>query len=164
MLHQGTFLAKLKSCTVFALYSSPFAFLLQHFLQWLQLKFTFLMMIAGALVIDHLTGTLVHAFRLCDFSWRKNLNGLLMKMGMTVAGYVLFEMLNAIIKDAPLLTEYLQVVTDLTVFLYPAGSALANISILTHGKFPPVGWMKKLSRFQQNLSLQKTFTDEDRKI
>jgi hypothetical protein len=41
------------------------------------------------------------------------------------------------------------------VFLYPAGSAFVNASILTNGKFPPLGWIQKVEKFNSNLDINQ---------
>jgi hypothetical protein len=47
------------------------------------------------------------------------------------------------------------------VFIWPAGSAMGNMSILTGGKFPPIGWMKKLERFQENIDINEFKINKD---
>lgn len=153
IIHKGTILAKLKSSVILAVSASPIALLFDKFKAWAVDNIEFMTIIAVAITIDHIIGSILHAFKLRDFSWKENLKGLLIKMGLTVVGYLLFEMFNYILKDTEWLSKYFKLVTNLTVFLYPAGSAFVNISVLTDGKFPPIGWMNKLKKFQEDLKV-----------
>ena len=161
IIHKGSVLAKLKSSIILAISASPFALLLEKLKTWAVDNIQFMTIVAIAIVIDHIIGTILHAFKLKDFTWEQNLKGLLIKMALTVAGYLLFEMFNFILKDAEWLAKYFQLVTNLTVFLYPAGSAFVNISVLTDGKFPPIGWLEKIKKFQKNLNLKELKKDDD---
>ena len=155
IIHKGTIVAKLKSSVVLAVSASPIAILLEKLKSWAADNIEFMTIIALAIIIDHIIGTILHAFKLRDFTWKENIKGLLVKMGLTVVGYLLFEMFNYILKDAEWLSKYFKLVTNLTVFLYPAGSAFVNISVLTDGKFPPIGWIEKIRKFQTNLNLKE---------
>lgn len=163
-IHKGTIVAKLKSSIILAVSASPFALLLDKLKSWAVDNIEFMTIIAFAIIIDHIIGSILHAFKLRDFTWKENLKGLLVKMGLTVAGYLLFEMFNFILKDAEWLAKYFKLVTNLTVFLYPAGSAFVNISVLTDGKFPPIGWIEKIKKFQTNLNLKEFKGEEQRRI
>lgn len=107
-----------------------------------------------ALTIDHILGSYVHWQIKQDFSFKKNLSGLLQKGFSVVAGYVLFEMIHQIVKDVDFIATYFKVLLQLMVLLYPIGSAMGNLSIITNGRFPPIGWMKKLDNFQNNVDLE----------
>lgn len=161
IIHKGTIAAKLKSSVTLAVSASPIALLLDKLKSWAIDNIEFMTIIAFAIIIDHIIGSILHAFKLRDFTWKENLKGLLVKMGLTVAGYLLFEMFNFILKDAEWLAKYFKLVTNLTVFLYPAGSAFVNISVLTDGKFPPIGWIEKIKKFQTNLNLKEFKGEED---
>lgn len=52
-------------------------------------------------------------------------------------------------------TDYFAVVSRLMVFVYPAGSALMNVAILTDGAFPPVAWMERIKRFNSELDVKQ---------
>ncbi len=155
IIHKGTVLAKLKSSVILAVSASPFAMLFEDLKNWCANNIEFMIIIAFAIIIDHIIGSILHAFKLRDFTWKENIRGLLVKMGLTVVGYILFEMFNFILKDAEWIAKYFKLVTHLTVFLYPAGSAFVNISVLTDGKFPPIGWIEKIRKFQTNLDLKE---------
>lgn len=114
--------------------------------------------IAGVLVciaIDHIIGTIYHLFYVKDFTFKRNATGLLQKLGLCVLAIGLFEIIHNTVKDVQLVYDYLKVITRLVVILYPAGSAFMNMSALTNGKFPPIGWINKVKNFNENLDLDK---------
>ena len=123
----------------------------------------FLTLVFIAVAIDHLVGTYVHIAIKKDFSSKKNLKGLLVKGFSVCAGYVLFEMIHQIMKDVNFVAIYFKVILQLTVLLYPAFSALKNISIINGGKFPPEIWFRKFEGFNKDLDLEHFKTKKDEK-
>lgn len=123
----------------------------------------FLTLVFIAVAIDHLVGTYVHIAIKRDFSSKKNLKGLLVKGFSVCAGYVLFEMIHQIMKDVNFVAIYFKVILQLTVLLYPAFSALKNVSIINGGKFPPEIWFRKFEGFNKDLDINhfKTKKDEE---
>jgi len=153
----GTFIAKMKAVITFgASFSVAFVVfdkLCEGFFKWSLVNISVITIIALAIIIDHLLGCWVHAFYKRDFCWKKNILGLITKCGVTVAGFLIFEMLNHLLKDADFLISYFKITTNVIVFLYPATSAFVNLSIITNGAFPPVGWIKKIKKFQSSTNL-----------
>ncbi|MCL1690417.1 hypothetical protein [Elizabethkingia anophelis] len=121
----------------------------------------FIIMVMGAILVDHALGTVVHLFYKHDFVFKKNYLGLITKVGGCIAGYVVLEMLREIVKDADFIAIYMKMLIQTMVFLYPGGSALGNLSIITRGKLPPIGWMKKLDNFQKTADLNSLKTKND---
>ena len=68
---------------------------------------------------------------------------------------LLFEGVNHIIVAENFITDYLTIVLRLLVFMYPAGSAFVNSSTITNGKFPPSGFIQKLTKFQENININE---------
>lgn len=124
----------------------------------------FLTLVFIAVAIDHLVGTYVHIAIKQDFSSKKNLKGLLVKGFSVCAGYVLFEMIHQIMKDVNFVAIYFKVILQLTVLLYPAFSALKNISIINGGKFPPEIWFKKFEGFNKDLDITHFKTKKDEEV
>ena len=124
----------------------------------------FLTLVFIAVAIDHLVGTYVHIAIKRDFSSKKNLKGLLVKGFSVCAGYVLFEMIHQIMKDVNFVAIYFKVILQLTVLLYPAFSALKNISIINGGKFPPEIWFKKFEGFNKDLDINHFKTKKDEEV
>lgn len=122
----------------------------------------FMIFICAAIFFDHLLGSYVHAKIKKDFSWKKNRDGLFIKFGGSLIGYVLFEMLQQIVKDVDFIAIYLKVLLQLVTFFYPFFSAIVNLSIATGGKFPSKGLMKKFVKFEDEADLKifKTKIDE----
>ncbi len=152
-IHSGPFLLKIKASFVLALSVSPAAYVIDRLMVWTYNNQDFIMFVTLAIVIDHILGSYYHAMVKCDFTWKKNITGVGVKIGLVVMIGILFEGLSTITKHDSFLQDYLIVVTRLSVFLYPAGSALMNCAEITNGAFPPIGWIKKIKKFNQDLTL-----------
>lgn len=123
--------------------------------EWSISNSTYIAGVLTCIAIDHFVGSIYHAFKLRDFTWRRNAFGLIQKLGLCAMSAVLFEIIHAMVKEVPLVYEYLKVITRLIVIFYPAFSAFMNMSALTNGKFPPLGWINKMKNFNENLDLDK---------
>jgi hypothetical protein len=154
-------LEQLKAVLVISLAFSPVAYLLEQIAAWTIDNQTFITFVLAAIAIDHLLGSVVHYFYIKDFNWAKNASGLLIKMGLLVCGAIIFEGLNHIVNKDSGLKDYLFIVCRLSVFFYPAGSAFANMSIISGGKFPPTGWITWIKNFNENFKLPKPPKDEN---
>ena len=158
-IHSGTTMAiKLKSSMVLAASVSPVVYFLTHIEIWVRLNIPAISIISLAIAVDHLVGSYLHAKVRKDFDWIKNIVGLLTKIALCVCSFSLFEGMNFFLKDAEFIQTYFKIVTSLTVFMWPAGSAFVNMAEITGGVFPPIGWIDKIKNFNQNLNL-KTFKD-----
>lgn len=170
MIHKGTIISKMKSVLVLSLTTSiPIKvseFLMQVsdlgiveiFNFWIDENGGYIFFVTLAIIIDHALGSAVHFYKR-DFSIRKNITGILLKLFLVFSLGVLFEGFQFIFKTENFITDYLQLITRLMVFLYPAGSAFMNCAILTKGKFPPIGWIQKISKFNSNLDLREFKND-----
>ncbi|KAF2518244.1 hypothetical protein E0W68_09475 [Flavobacterium salilacus subsp. salilacus] len=76
-------------------------------------------------------------------------------MSLCAGAAILFEIIHNVVKEATLIYDYLKIVTRLIVILYPAGSAFMNMSALTNGVFPPLGWITKIKAFNKDLDLER---------
>ncbi len=121
---------------------------------WLIENDVYIKFVCFAIAADHIIGTIVHIWWKHDFSVKKNTVGLIIKLFCVFAVGVLFEGMRYISTDN-IVSEYLSIVTRLTVFLYPTFGALKNIAIMTNGKFPPLGWIEKLTRFNNSIDINE---------
>lgn len=161
LIHKGTALMKIQGTVTLAVLSSPLAFIADNVSNWLHLNIEFASFVFGAIVIDHILGSCVHAFIKRDFKMLKNITGMSIKISLVIIVHFLGLGIVFILGKG-VLSEYFNKALMLTVFLYPAGSALVNCAIITKGKFPPVGFMKKIKYFNETLDL-KGIKGEDRK-
>lgn len=159
VLHLGTAELKIFGAMKLAFYLSPIAVLITDLQIWYMDNSQYVAVVAWAIMIDYILGTIRHIFVDRDFDFRKNISGILRKGFLVVAVGYLFEGFNVIITHDSLISQYLEIVARLMVFLYPAGSAMGNSSVLSGGRFPPVGWMNRLNQFRQNAD-PKTFTND----
>lgn len=159
-LQTGTLLLKLKSVFNLSLLVSPFAYIIDSVMVWSVEHKSYILFVFGAIFVDHVLGSFKHAFVLRDFTFKKNITGVAVKIGLAVCMGFLFEGVKHLMEGDSFIQDYLEIVLRLTVFLYPAGSAFMNSAVLTNGKFPPMGWISILNNFNKNLDL-KTFKKED---
>lgn len=147
-IHKGPIFVKLKSAFLLSLSISPIAYVIDAIYHWGMTNIDYILLVLGAITVDHILGSIYHAFFKRDFTMVKNFTGLSIKVALVVIVAFIFEGLNHIVKSDSFLKEYLIIVTRLSVFLYPAGSALMNSAEITNGVFPPIGiinWMKKFN-------------------
>ncbi len=154
-IHSGTIAMKLKSSFVLGATVSPLVYV--HSLTK-GMDFDIMMVISGAIIIDHAIGSWVHFWIKRDWSWKENGKGLFTKLFLCISAFYLFEGMSVILKGADTIELYFKVTTSLIVFMYPAGSAFMNMSLLTGGKFPPTGWIDKIQSFNKSPNI-KTFTN-----
>lgn len=163
--HSGDMIMKIKASTKISVLTSLFFVAIDYAAMWLntmtQLSVwiidnaVYIKLVLFAIGIDHFLGTIKHLFWTKDFHFKKNILGLLIKTGLVVCCGVLFEGLNTLIHEDNLIKSYLTTTTRIIVFLYPAGSAFSSSSVISGGKFPPIGWINKLRKFQQNLDTKE---------
>lgn len=103
--------------------------------------FTTLLM---ALSIDLVIGIIKYV-KLFQFSFREMLLGFIVKVFVAFGGMVLFLSFAGL--EEGWASEWFTLVAKFTVLLYPAGSALTNMYVITNGKFPPLEFMKRLKWF-----------------
>jgi hypothetical protein len=97
-IHKGEFVAKLEALLSLALASSPLLWFYEKMTEWSMSNNDYVGFVIGAIIVDHVLGTIVHALIKKDFTFKKNVIGLIVKMGMAVAMGFLFEGINHIIK------------------------------------------------------------------
>lgn len=155
LIHKGSIAIKLQSSAALAFSLAPFIYAAESLMNWTNLNQEYVSFVFIAIMIDHILGSIIHAFIKKDFSLKKNIIGVLTKAGLVIAMGFLFEGIQSIVKEDSFAKEYLIIVLRLTVFLYPAGSAFMNSAIITNGKFPPIGWINKIKSFQTDLDIAK---------
>lgn len=155
LIHQGSLVLKLKSSMSMALAFSPIIYAIDNLVHWSIENQDYITIIFIAIMIDHILGTIIHAFIKKDWDTLQNILGLLTKIGLVVAMGFLFEGIKAIVRNDSFAKDYLIIVLRLTVFLYPAGSAFMNSAIITKGKFPPIGLINKIKSFQTDLDIER---------
>lgn len=151
VLHNGSLFLKVKSTFLLGLALSPFAYIFNKIINWGLSNQDYIYLVLGAIVIDHVLGSFYHALIKRDFTWKKNFTGIAIKISLVIMVGFVFEGLNHITKTDSFLQEYLIIVTRVSVFLYPAGSALMNSAEITGGVFPPLGWINWLKKFNTTL-------------
>lgn len=150
ILHAGDYFPKFKASFYLGAALSPIALIIEKSTSWYIDNQTYIHWVCVAILIDLFTGVFKH---IRNFSWGSLGKGLLIKVGMAVMAGILFEALPFFLQEGNVVSDSLLVVTRLSVFMYPAGSAWMNMATITGGKFPPIGWINKLKYFNENLDL-----------
>lgn len=153
LIHSGDFEQRILSTSKLALASSPFAYISGLLTDWFSLNSGYVIFVFIAIIIDHLVGTWVHAFINRDFSMKKNIVGFFTKTFLAIAVGILAEGVTYILGSGMFVGDYFNTISRLMVFIYPAGSALMNVSVITKGVFPPTSWMEKISNFTHKSDL-----------
>lgn len=148
------FAVKMYGCLKLALPLSALGLLINDISNWGVSNVSYIGGVLGCIAVDHIIGSVYH-LRQRDFTLKRNAVGLVTKIGLCAGAALMFEIIQHAMKDAPLIYEYLKMITRLIVLLYPAGSAFMNMSALTNGVFPPIGWIKKIKAFNSDLDLDR---------
>lgn len=158
IIHKGVLTAKLKSSIILGSSFSPFALLIQYLTNWYSENFMAIWIIAGAVAADWAVGIIKH-LKEKTFSWKENGKGLAIKLAMIVFGGYLGETLPHFLGGENILSNGLIMALRLSIFMYPAASCWANMSVITNGVFPPTGLMNRIKSFNENLNI-KDLTNE----
>ncbi len=153
LIHKGSIWAKLQATFLLSVASSPFVFAIEKLTDWYTTNFAYLSFVAVAIILDHILGSWVHAFVKKDFSLKKNIYGLFAKAFLIVAVGILIEGFKHILGGENFIADYFNLLCRLMVFIYPAGSALMNCSLITKGRFPPTSFMERLTRFNKDMDI-----------
>lgn len=116
------------------------------------------------LLADLITGMLKH-LKTHTFSFKELFLGLLEKIFVSAVGMILFNALGSIqgLEKNEVLLNYFKLVGKLINAFYVGGSAFNNLFLLTGGKFPPVGWMKRMKNFNISGTVEDLTTDKPEK-
>lgn len=162
----GSISVKLFISFISALMFAPFAYLSKLFNNYVWVDIDFMTFILICITIDWITGMMKWWIRY-KFDFKKMVIGLMEKVAISGFGMVLFNGLGTIRELAmhPELQSYLLIVGKLAIFFYVAASAFNNMFFITGGKFPPVGWMNRMNKFEStgNISDLHENTEEDKK-
>ena len=163
-VHSGTAIVKFKSLLVLSFPFLPIM-LFGPIELWINHNIADIGFVLAAIAIDHLLGSYVHLFIYRDFTFKKNIIGLAIKLSLVLAVGILFEGFQYLYPDKTpviqVVMDYLLAITRIMVFLYPASSAFVNSSILTNGKFPPSGWITRINNFNRSMDINKFKGDEE---
>lgn len=161
LAHVGSWDTKILAISKLSFIPAFIVFSFERLTTWYIDNHWFMQGVLIAIAIDHILGTYVHFWIKRDWSWKKNISGLFTKLIMCILGYIIFEFMHVIVQPVDFIAHYFSVVLQLMVFLYPGLSALGNMSVITKGKFPPVGWIDKLNQFNNSGDLEHLRTKKE---
>nr|DAG72880.1 MAG TPA: holin [Caudoviricetes sp.] len=161
-IHSGDMAGRIWGSLKLAVVPAAGLSLSEKVIGWYIESYVFIWMLGFALIADLIIGIWKHA-KNNTFSPKMMILGFCQKIGLVILVYFLTEAFIQIIADADLDSVYFKVATKLMIFIYPAGNALVNVGIITNGKFPPLGFLKKFEKFNKTLDVNVFKQKEDEK-
>lgn len=140
-------LVKLIASFRIALLAAPVVYLIDVITGWTADNKDYVAIVLFAIAVDHILGSIRHLFFDKDFTWKKNVYGLVIKTTLVVLVGTLFENLNHLAGDYATIAGYTTNVLRLTIFFYPFGSAVGSSRVISGGKFPPNKWYEKFEKW-----------------
>lgn len=150
LIHSGNYHEKFLAIFKLALVPAAGISVMEKLSTWYIHNHFFIILLIGGLLGDLVMGIWKH-LKKRTFSFKKLITGFIEKAGIIVVAYFLCESLIQIISDAELGTIYFKFVSKIMLFIFPAGNAFVNMGIVTDGKFPPLGFLKRFEKFNNDL-------------
>lgn len=144
-----TSLVKLWHSALVSPFFSTLAFIITPIKLLLESEKDFFVMLTMAIIIDLIVGIMKY-IKLHKFSFKDMVLGLIVKVVVGYGGMMLF-LAFASLEDG-WVSEWFLLMAKFTILLYPAGSTLANMYVLTDKRFPPISFMKRLKAFDAVLT------------
>lgn len=161
---QTNYLLSIFATTKIAISISPVIWLYERLFNWGFENLDYITIVMGAILIDYISGTIKHIWFTKNektgrptFTLKGNAVGLILKLGLAVAGGFLFEGLSHLTREASFFETPLRIITRVVVFMYPAISAWENIYIVSGEKFPPKKWMEKFGIYKETSNIKDLF-------
>lgn len=136
-------------------------FFKEKIIEWYIDNTLFMAILLFAIINDYIVSVIVHTWYKKNFSFKTNSLEFLKKLGSCILVFALLEMFREIFQDMEVIYISMKPLIRVTVFLYPTGSALRNLSIITNDKFPPIGWIKKINNFQKTGNIKEFQTNDE---
>ena len=84
-IHVGGYLTKTKSLLLLSALIAPVPYIIESLTNWVVSNSDYVLFVFGAIIIDHFLGTIIHLFMKRDFSFKKNIIGLIIKVGLVIS-------------------------------------------------------------------------------
>lgn len=152
---------QLSGAVILSVVASPFGWLLSLLNTSLLADIAFAQSLIILLFVDLITGVWKH-LKLHDFCFRRMYTGFITKFVISMLGMTAFNILGGVreLQDMDGLRGYIILVGKLINIFYVGGSAFNNMFVITGGKFPPVGWMERMKKFQTSLDIKDLKTKD----
>jgi hypothetical protein len=161
LMENGTFTIKLETSVTLALFASTLTWVgawvleqLGGFGPLIVKDAAFVRILFLCLFLDLLLGAWKNYSRF-TFNWKKLYTGLMEKVFVSFAGMVIFNALSSVeqLEALPEINSWFILTGKLMNLFYVGGSALSSMYVITGGKFPPVGFMQRLDKFNRTLNV-----------
>lgn len=101
--------------------------------------------------------------KISKFNERRLAVGILEKLIICILAMVIFNVLIIGAGEHEEIVSYMNLLAVLVIILYPALSAFKNMFFISKGKFPPIGWMRKMESFNSTANIDEIFKQEKAK-
>ena len=147
-LEYGSLIQRVKGSVILSVLFSPIAYILRLLDFYVLTDKSFVEILFVFLLIDMTTGVWKH-LKLKDFSPKSLFMGMLEKVFISMIAMVLFNAMGHIqgLENNPQALDYFKLTGKLINASYIFGSALTSCYVITGGKFPPLGFMKRVKNF-----------------
>lgn len=154
MIYKGTLSQKFVASVQLSVAPAAAITLTERLTNWYIESEFFMFLLCIVIMIDHIVGSIRHWLFDRDFTFKENLKGLILKLGVIIAGFLVLSTIDNILSKLEFFKLYFSVLVQLIVILYPGSSALSNLSIITNGKFPPNGFLEKIKNFNKSADIE----------
>lgn len=153
-LEQGNVFMKLGASLMLSITFSPVAWFWVLLRDHIIKDVAFAQLLMMCLFIDLICGVWKH-LKQHTFNFKLMFTGFIEKVGVTFLGMIVFNSLGAIQEWDKIETirDYVVLVGKLVNLIYVAGSAFNSMFVITGGKFPPVGWMARMKKFNEDVDI-----------
>jgi len=147
-IEYGSRIQRVEASLWLAILFSPIAFLIDLTQKYVLTDRLFIEILFLLIGLDLVAGFIKH-WKLRTFSFKLMFTGLMEKIFVSVIGMVLFNTIGSIPGLAlhQDVLNYVLIVGKLVNAFYVGGSAFNSLYIVSGGKFPPLGWMKRMKSF-----------------
>lgn len=102
--------------------------------------------------------------KLSKFNEKKLLIGFVEKLLICLMAMIVFNIFILAAGDKHSdISSYLNLFAAITILSYPALSIFKNMFFISNGKFPPIGFMRKMENFENTADINTIFSQEKSK-
>lgn len=125
---------------------------------------TFIILFLVAFTMDIITGALNHFIKVGDFSFTQLGMKAMIKFIACIATLITFHVVSSAINNGDAVTTfasvYLFVLGKTITIVFIGGSVFENIYSLTDKKFPPIGWLNRIRKYNVTMNTSDLLESE----
>lgn len=127
--------------------------------------YTFFVFFLVLFVMDIVSGGLKHFWKVHDFSFTQLGMKAFLKFAVCSIALVTFNVMSKTL-DTPdqiddVINIYLFALGKTIVVVFVGGSVFENLYAITNGKFPPIGWLNRIKKFNESVDIKDLTRDNN---